>query len=210
MFNISEIYWKDRNPSNLSLSSSQTVVNNIEWSDCYTIQIPIYVAFSTLLTSEGRQFIFKSSRGDVRIFIPAKFSCSVDQRMVRFNFIPPRCQAEIKTLLGAFHRVFFGITKGYKGKLKTVGVGYKGELYKDQLIRMVLGYSHPVYYPLYNTVGLRLSRKKNRLNLSGSNPSVINQTIADLYSFKQPDVYKGKGVRYRGFKLRKKEGKKKK
>jgi large subunit ribosomal protein L6 len=174
------------------------------------MQIPVYVSFTTLLTREGRQFIFKSSRGDVRMLIPAKFSCSVDQRTIRFNFIPPQWQAEIKTLMGAFHRVFFGITKGYKGKLKTVGVGYKGELYKDQLIRMVVGYSHPVYYPLHTTVGLRFSRKKNRLNLSGPNPSVINQTAADLYSFKQPDVYKGKGVRYRGFKLRKKEGKKKK
>jgi large subunit ribosomal protein L6 len=112
--------------------------------------------------------------------------------------------------MGSFHRIFLGITKGYKGKLKTVGVGYKGELYKDQLIRLVVGYSHPVYYPLYTTVGLRFSRKNNRLNLSSSNPSIINQTAADLYSFKQPDVYKGKGVRYRGFKLRKKEGKKKK
>jgi len=205
MFNVSEIYWKDNNQN-----PSQTVVNNIKWPDCYTMQIPVYVFFTTLLTREGRQFIFKSSRGDVRILIPAKFSCSVDQRTIRFNFILPQWQAEIKTLMGAFHRVFFGITKGYKGKLKTVGVGYKGELYKGQLIRMVVGYSHPVYYPLHTTVGLRFSRKKNRLNLSGSNPSVINQTAADLYSFKQPDVYKGKGVRYRSFKLRKKEGKKKK
>ena len=208
MFNVSEIYWKDKNLSNQN--PSQTVVNNIKWPDCYTMQIPVYLSFTTLLTREGRQFIFKSSRGDVRILIPAKFSSSVDQRTVRFNFIPPQWQAEIKTLMGAFHRVFFGITKGYKGKLKTVGVGYKGELYKDQLIRMVVGYSHPVYYPLHTTVGLIFSRKKNRLNLSGSNPSVINQTAADLYSFKQPDVYKGKGVRYRSFKLRKKEGKKKK
>ena len=112
--------------------------------------------------------------------------------------------------MGAFQRAFFGITKGYKGKLKTVGVGYKGEFYKDQLIKMMAGYSHSIYYPLPNIVSLRFSRKKNRFNLSGSNPSVINQTTADLYSFKRPDVYKGKGIRYRGFKLRKKEGKKKK
>jgi large subunit ribosomal protein L6 len=112
--------------------------------------------------------------------------------------------------MGAFQRVFFGITKGYKGKLKTFGVGYKGELYKDPLVRVVIGYSHPVYYPLHTTVGLRFSRKKNRINLSGSNSNIINQTAADIYSFKHPDVYKGKGIRYRGFKLRKKEGKKKK
>ena len=88
MFNISEIYWKDSNL--FSQGPSQIVLNNIKLSDCYTIQIPVSISFSTALTREGRQFVFKSSRGEIRILIPAKFSCSIDQRMVRFNFIPPQ------------------------------------------------------------------------------------------------------------------------
>jgi hypothetical protein len=88
MFNISEIYWKDGNLS--SQGTSQTVLNNTKSSDCYTIQIPLSISFRTVLTREGRQFIFKSNRGEIRIFIPARFSCSVDQRTVRFNFIPPQ------------------------------------------------------------------------------------------------------------------------
>jgi large subunit ribosomal protein L6 len=106
--------------------------------------------------------------------------------------------------------MLLGVTKGYKGKLKTVGVGYKGELTKKRLAKMALGYSHPVYYPIHASVALRFSRKNNRFNLSGSNPRIISQAAADLYSFRRPDVYRGKGVRYRGFKLLKKEGKKKK
>lgn len=103
-----------------------------------------------------------------------------------------------------------GVTKGYRAKLKTVGVGYKGGLEENHLIKTVLGYSHPVYYFLSPTADMKFSRKNNRFNMKGPNSSIIHQTAADLYSFKRPDVYKGKGIRYRGYKLLKKEGKKKK
>ena len=103
-----------------------------------------------------------------------------------------------------------GVTKGYQEKLKMVGVGYKGRFEENQLLKMVLGYSHPVHYLINHTVDIKLSRKNNRFNLQGPNPLIVNQAAADLHTFKKPDVYKGKGLRYRGYKLLKKEGKKKK
>src|SRR4051812_790364 len=101
-----------------------------------------------------------------------------------------------------------GITKGYSKKLKTVGVGYKAGLEDNRLIKMLLGYSHPIHYSLHPTTKIKFSRKHNRFDLKGPNSSIVNQTAADLYMLKRPDVYKGKGVRYRGYKLLKKEGKK--
>jgi large subunit ribosomal protein L6 len=103
-----------------------------------------------------------------------------------------------------------GVTKGYQEKLKTVGVGYKAGFTNNHLINMMLGYSHPVYYFLNPATKIRFSRKFNRLNIKGPNSSIVNQSAADLYLLKRPDVYKGKGIRYRGYKLLKKEGKKKK
>jgi large subunit ribosomal protein L6 len=103
-----------------------------------------------------------------------------------------------------------GVTKGSREKLKTIGMGYKGGLEGNRLIKMVLGYSHPVHYFLDSTTKITFSRKNNRFNLQGPNSLIINQTAADLHFFKTPDVYKGKGIRYRGYKLLRKEGKKKK
>jgi large subunit ribosomal protein L6 len=103
-----------------------------------------------------------------------------------------------------------GVTKGYRGKLKTAGVGYKAGFTENRLVNMMLGYSHPVYHFLNKTTRIKFSRKNNRFNLQGPNNVIVNQTAADLYILKRPDVYKGKGVRYRGYKLLKKEGKKKK
>jgi large subunit ribosomal protein L6 len=102
------------------------------------------------------------------------------------------------------------VTKGYRVRLKTVGVGYKGRLEENDLLRIAVGYSHPLHYFLEQSIRIKFSRKNNRFNLQGANSAITHQTAADLYNFKKPDVYKGKGVRYRGVKLLKKEGKKKK
>ena len=174
----------------------------------YTLYISRRVLFATKLTKDGYQVIFKSRRGTIQVLIPERFRCVIYQRTIYFRFTSPKLRAEYHTLLGALYRAMLGVTRGYREKLKTVGVGYKGELKKNRLIKLVLGYSHPVHYNLSRTSIIKFSRKNNRFTIKGPNAAIINQTAADLHFFKQPDVYKGKGVRYRGYKLLKKEGKK--
>jgi large subunit ribosomal protein L6 len=176
----------------------------------YTIFIPAIVSFSSTATSEGTQLILSSTRGDIRFIIPARFSCQIQERSLSLFCDDLERYSEFRTLLGALYRTLLGVTKGYRVKLKTVGVGYKGRLEESDLLRIVLGYSHPLHYFLDQSTMIKFSRKNNRFNLQGPNSAIIYQTAADLYRFKKPDVYKGKGVRYRGVKLLKKEGKKKK
>jgi large subunit ribosomal protein L6 len=176
----------------------------------YQIPIPPSVSFAFRTPEEGSQFIFNSERGSIRLLIPARFSCLVQERIIHLSCTDPHLYAEFRTVIGALYRTLLGVTKGYRKKLKTVGMGYKGGVEKNHLMKMVLGYSHPVYYLLDQTTSIKFGRKNNRFNLQGPNHLITYQTAADLHSFKEPDVYKGKGVRYRGFKLLKKEGKKKK
>ena len=183
---------------------------NIPISQIYNVVIPSPVFFSRTITKEGLQLIFNSERGDIGILIPVKFQPILRNRTVNLGPIDFQFLAAFRTLIGALYRAMLGVTKGYQEKLKTVGVGYKGRFEKSQLLKMALGYSHPVYYFIHRSVDVKLSRKNNRFNLQGPNPIIVNQVAADLYAFKKPDVYKGKGLRYRGYKLVKKEGKKKK
>ena len=176
----------------------------------YEVVIPSTISFSSTLTKEGPQFIFNSERGDIRILIPLRFQCTLRNRTINLGPVDSQFYAEFRTLIGALYRAMLGVTKGYQEKLKMVGVGYKGRFEENQLLKMVLGYSHPVHYLINHTVDIKLSRKNNRFNLQGPNPLIVNQAAADLHTFKKPDVYKGKGLRYRGYKLLKKEGKKKK
>jgi large subunit ribosomal protein L6 len=176
----------------------------------YNLLIPSYVSFAVIATSEGSKFVFKGNRGDLQVLIPSRFRCIINNRTIKLTATSSNLQAEFKTVVGSFYRAMLGVTKGYRTKLKTVGVGYKAGLTQNRLIKMALGYSHPVHYFLDYSSRIKFSRKNNKFNLQGSNPLILNQTAADLHSFKRPDVYKGKGVRYRGYKLLKKEGKKKK
>ncbi len=102
-----------------------------------------------------------------------------------------------------------GVTQGYKKKLKIVGVGYKA-LLENNSLKVDLGFSHAKYYSLPPTVQPKFGRKNKRLHIIGTSLPLVAETAASLHSFKKPDVYKGKGIRYRGVKLIRKEGKKKK
>jgi large subunit ribosomal protein L6 len=174
----------------------------------YIFFIPSGLSCDMLEINEGSYFIFNSRRGGIRILIPSQFRCLIHKQTVTLSTLDPHLGGEFKTWVGAFYRAMLSVTIGYKEKLKTAGRGYKGTVEKTRLMKMVLGYSHPIYYFLSPIIKIKFSRKNNKFNLKGPNSAIIKQSAADLYSFKRPDIYRGKGVRYRGYKLRKKEGKK--
>jgi hypothetical protein len=130
-----------------------------------TIYIPPLIALAHRQSKEGTQFICSSSRGVVRFLVPPRFSCQIQDRSFALDCDNPQFYPEFRTLVGAFYRTLLGVTKGYGEKLKTVGVGYKGKLEENRLLKMVLGYSHPHYYFLDQGIRIKFSRKNNRLNL---------------------------------------------
>jgi large subunit ribosomal protein L6 len=204
----------DRNPLGTDREAEKTKVGMLKSTArpvfFYNLLIPSYVSFAVSVTPEGSKFVFKGNRGDLEVFIPSRFRCIINKRTIKLTSTSSNLQGEFKTVVGSLYRAMLGVTRGYRIKLKTVGVGYKAALTENRLIKMTLGYSHPVHYFLDHCARIKFSRKNNKFNLQGSNPLILNQTAADLHFFKRPDVYKGKGVRYRGYKLLKKEGKKKK
>ena len=106
----------------------------------------------------------------------------------------------------------FGVTDGYKRELDIVGVGYRAEV-KGQALNLALGLSHPVNYTLPKSVSARVETideggiKRPRLHLASYDKEALGQTAARIRSFRPPEPYKGKGVRYTGEKLREKAGK---
>ena len=98
-----------------------------------------------------------------------------------------------------------GVTQGFKRELEIHGVGYRAEM-KGKAIQLNLGYTHPVDYE--PPAGVQLAVEKNtRISVSGHDRQQVGQVAAILRSFRPPDVYKLKGVRYAGESLRKKAGK---
>jgi large subunit ribosomal protein L6 len=97
-----------------------------------------------------------------------------------------------------------GVTKGFERKLEINGVGYKAEVAGDKL-NMALGFSHPVVYPLPK--GINAKVEKNLLTLSGSDRDLLGQTAAKVRSFRPPEPYKGKGIKYIEETIKRKVGK---
>jgi large subunit ribosomal protein L6 len=164
---------------------------------------------------DGRKATIKGPKGELSRELPSGIKVSVvDQEIV----VEPEAGA------GRRGRQFQGLTRallqsmvtgaatGYALSLDLVGVGYRAEV-KGQQLTLALGLSHPVNYTLAKSVSARVEIideggiKRPRLHLSSYDKEALGQSAARIRSFRPPEPYKGKGVRYTGEKLREKAGK---
>ncbi len=98
-----------------------------------------------------------------------------------------------------------GVTKGFERKLELVGVGYRAAV-QGQNLSMTLGFSHPIIYPV--PPGIRVEVKdQTQLTVSGSDKQLVGAVAAKVRSFRPPEPYKGKGVKYADERIRRKAGK---
>lgn len=98
-----------------------------------------------------------------------------------------------------------GVTRGFERKLELVGVGYRAAV-QGQNLTMTLGYSHPIIYPIPQ--GIRIEVKdQTQLTVSGTDKQLVGAVAAKVRSFRPPEPYKGKGVKYADERIRRKAGK---
>jgi large subunit ribosomal protein L6 len=113
---------------------------------------------------------------------------------------------------GLARSVFAGMAKGaaegYTKELELVGTGYRAEV-KGQTLHLTLGFSHPVALPLPKgvTATVPAESKGSQLILVGNDKEVMGQLAAKIRDIRPPEPYGGKGVRYKGEKVRQKAGK---
>lgn len=98
-----------------------------------------------------------------------------------------------------------GVTKGFEKSLELVGVGYKAQLQGNVLV-MSLGFSHPIHFPIPAGVSIALD-SPTVIRIQGIDKALVGQVAADIRDLRKPEPYKGKGVKYAGEKIRRKEGK---
>ena len=99
-----------------------------------------------------------------------------------------------------------GVTTGFAKELEIVGVGYRAELKSPTLIRLNLGFSHPVDVEAPQGVSFEVP-VQTRVIIKGIDKEAVGQVAANIRSIRKPEPYKGKGVRYQGEKILRKAGK---
>jgi large subunit ribosomal protein L6 len=98
-----------------------------------------------------------------------------------------------------------GVTQGHEKKLEIQGVGYKAEMLGKKM-KLSLGYSHPIVFSAPEGITLETPIPTN-ITIKGTDKELVGQIAAKLRSFRKPEPYKGKGVRYVGEHVRRKAGK---
>ncbi len=103
------------------------------------------------------------------------------------------------------HNMVQGVNEGFTRKLEIEGVGFKAAVQGSNL-NLSLGFSHPVLFPIPKEIKITVA-DNTKINIEGIDKKLVGQVAADIRRFYPPEPYKGKGVRYAGEQIRRKEGK---
>jgi len=103
------------------------------------------------------------------------------------------------------NNMVLGVTKGFEKNLDIVGVGYRAQKQGNKLVLNV-GYSHPVEIPEPNGITIDVPAP-TKITVKGIDKQLVGQIAANIRSIREPEPYKGKGIRYEGENVRRKEGK---
>jgi len=102
------------------------------------------------------------------------------------------------------NNIIIGLVKGFEKKLEINGVGYRAAV-KGKTLELQLGFSHPINFPIPE--GISISVEKNLVTVNGADNQQVGQVSADIRSFRPPEPYKGKGVKYLEERIIRKAGK---
>lgn len=115
--------------------------------------------------------------------------------------------AQAGTMRAILSNMVQGVSQGYEQKLEIIGVGYRAQA-KGKTLSLSLGFSHPVDYPVPDDITIE-TPTQTEIVIRGIDKQKIGQIAADIRAYRPPEPYKGKGVRYAGENVRRKEAKKK-
>ena len=124
---------------------------------------------------------------------------------VSISHVDPQTAALWGTFAAHILNMIEGVNKGFSKKLIVEGIGYKADVKGADLV-MALGFSHPVVMKIPD--GLKVTTEKGTITITGIDKEVLGQFAAGIRDWKKPEPYKGKGIRYDGEYVRRKQGKK--
>ncbi|TSC54810.1 MAG: large subunit ribosomal protein L6 [Parcubacteria group bacterium LiPW_30] len=167
----------------------------------------IAIPEKTTITMEGNIVTVKGPLGEIsRVFRDSEITINIADTV---TLVPKRNDVFSRALWGTYashiKNMLAGVNKAYEKKLILEGVGFKSEVVGTSL-NLALGFSHPVKMAIPE--GLTVKAEKNVITISGIDKEKVGQFASQVRSMKKPEPYKGKGFRYEGEVIRRKQGKK--
>ena len=170
---------------------------------------PVAIPTGVTAKVEGQHVAVKGAKGELNFTAPDVVSVKLEGGSV---LVAPlgedkRSRAMWGMTRAQVQNLVTGLTKGFEKKLEINGVGYKAAVAGKNL-QLSLGYSHDVIYPIPSGVTI-VTPKPTEITVAGVDRQQVGQVAAEIRDFRGPEPYKGKGVKYAGEFIFRKEGKKK-
>jgi large subunit ribosomal protein L6 len=167
------------------------------------------VPAGVIVSLDGQAIRIKGPKGELAYTAPEEIVVANENGELSFT---PRDQSQRARAMWGLSRTLVsnmveGVTKGYEVVLELVGVGYRAQL-KGRDLSMQLGFSHEIDMPPPAGITFAVPRPVE-IRIAGIDKQAVGETAARIRRIRPPEPYKGKGVRYLGEKVRRKEGKKK-
>jgi large subunit ribosomal protein L6 len=158
---------------------------------------------------EGQTVKVKGPKGALQLVLPDDVVAKMESGAVK---IDPRTETKRARSMWGTSRTLVanliaGVTKGFENKLEINGVGYRAAV-QGKNLQLSLGYSHEVLFPIPEGIAI-VTPKPTEIVITGIDRQKVGQVAAEIRAFRKPEPYKGKGVRYAGEYIFRKEGKKK-
>lgn len=170
---------------------------------------PVPVPAGVTANVSGQLVSIKGSKGELSFSVPDDVSVALENGAIA---VQPRSQSKRARSLWGTSRarvanLVTGVTSGFEKKLEINGVGYKAAV-TGKVLKLSLGYSHDIDYAIPAGVAI-VTPKPTEIVITGIDKQVVGQTAAEIRDYRGPEPYKGKGVKYAGEFIFRKEGKKK-
>ena len=170
---------------------------------------PVVVPKGVEVTLRGQEISVKGTKGSLAWQVHA--DVEVVQVEGELTFAARSASKAARALSGTtralVNNMVRGVSEGFEKRLELQGVGYRAQA-QGKKLTMQLGFSHPVVYELPDGVEAQ-TPSQTEIVISGVDNQLVGQVSAEIRAFRPPEPYKGKGVRYSGERVRRKEAKKK-
>lgn len=159
---------------------------------------PIDIPSAVTVKVNGDEVAVKGPKGELKLDLIDLVSAKLDgEQLVMERANESRtARANHGLMRSLAYNMVLGVTEGFSKKLEVKGVGYRADVKGSNLV-MNLGYSHLIEFPIPSDIQIQVD-KDNTITVSGIDKARVGQVAADIRSFRKPDRYKGKGVRYQG------------
>ncbi|MBU3888785.1 50S ribosomal protein L6 [Methylosinus sporium] len=170
---------------------------------------PVIVPAGVTAKVDGQLVQVKGAKGELQFRVPDDVAVTQDGNSIKVD--PRSSSKRARALWGTsraqVNNLVIGVTSGFEKKLEINGVGYRAAVAGKNL-QLALGYSHDVNYPIPAGIAI-VTPKPTEITISGVDKRQVGQVAAEIRALRGPEPYKGKGVKYAGEFIFRKEGKKK-